>query len=575
MPAARTHIRRPTPPRARVRDVLVSFAAWTVTHARWRLWNLVDRARGASSLDSKARRLGQAIERMGATGVKVGRQVAMRIDLMPLEFSLALSATDDRRAPMPFAEATRRIEAAAGRRLSEVFAAVDPEPIASTTAFCVYRGALADGQPVAVKVRRPGVRNRLSADLVAVTWILRALELTTLWRPGFFTALRQELATLANDRLDLYHQARFQAVFRRVARSDGPRYATAPRVFPALSNHAVLVSAFAGGLPLSEVVTAVRSGDPDALRRLAEAGVDPEVVGQRLLHVAWWAAFEGLFFGSGPRPETILVQPGNRLVFVDFEDAATLSTAQKRHFQQVLAQLGAADVSGAARSLVQVLAPLPHIDVFDFTKRIETGLWQELLAFRDREAEWWERTTIGVWRTAMRAARADALTVRLDVLRFMASMLAYDTLAATLVPELDLLRTFRRYRRAADARAARRARRQLARVDPDHAQAAVVARIAELADGADRLGSWLGARVDALPIANVAVSGTAAYAVSQAVRLAGVLALLLGVGAVEAAARGSTDALASAVASPWIGLVGCALAAVSVRRVLLRLHDHR
>ena len=177
-------IRRPVAPRARLLAVLTSFVQWNLTHARWRLGNLVDTLRGRGSLDNKALRLRKAIQRMGATGVKVGQQLAMRIDLMPLEFSLALRALDDRQQPMAESDATHRIEKAVGASLGEVFARFDPVPVSSSTAFCVYRAVLHDGQEVVVKVRRGGVRSRLSADIVAVSWILWVLEGLTIWRPA-------------------------------------------------------------------------------------------------------------------------------------------------------------------------------------------------------------------------------------------------------------------------------------------------------------------------------------------------------------------------------------------------------
>lgn len=566
-------VRRRVAPRVRLGSVLISFVRWNLTHLRWRLHNLADTLRGRGTLEAKADRLREAIERMGGTAVVVGQQLAMRIDLMPLEFSLALQAMVDRHPPMPLSVALRRMAKAFGRPTDEVFAAFDPEPTLSTRAFCTYRARLLDGCDVAVKVRREGIRNRMMSEVVAVGWVTRLLEASTLWRPGFFASLHEELLEYANGRLDLNEQARYQSVFRRLVRRDGPGWLSAPRVHAALSNHAVLVTDHEPGVPLADLVDAVGAGDRQALARFAEFGIDPVVVSRRLLHTAWWGAFESLFFVAGIDASNVLVQPGNKLVLVELDDCAALPATHKRQFQLVLTRLGRDDVSGAARALVQVMAPLPFIDVYALTKRIETGLWEQLLALRDDEAQWWERTTIGLWRTAVRAARADGVSLRMSTNRFMQAVLSYDTLAARLDPKLRLLREHQRYQRAADTRAAKRARKELDRLDPDDLQAAWVAQVARLGEGVQRVLGYVEATVENLPVSNLALSGKAAYAVSQLVRAAGWTLALLAAFTLVQPAGSWPSAVGGAAQSAGFVVCALVLAASTLRRILYRLDD--
>jgi ubiquinone biosynthesis protein len=574
-------VARDRPPPPRLSWVVRSFVLWNWTHLRWRLANALDTLRGRGSLEAKGARLRGAIEAMGGTAVLIGQQLALRIDLMPLEWSLALQAMVDEAPPMPLDAATARIERAFGAPLSSALVGFDPEPISSTCAFCVYRARLADdGREVAIKVRREGVRQRLVSDLVAVGWIARLLEATTWWRPGFAASLERDLRELANNRLDLALQGRFQGVFRKQLRRGGPRWLAAPRTHPDLSSRAVLVRDLEAGVPLSDVLAATARG-PQGVHELAVAGIDPVVVSHRLLHAAWWGAFESLFFVAGVDASQILVQPGGRLVLLDFEDCGALSTAHKRHFQEVLTRLQSDDVSGAARAMVQVLSPLPFIDVHDFSKRIETGLWRELLALRDPEARWWERTTIGLWRAAARVAREDGVPLRLETAQFMQALLGYDTFAARLHPDLRLLRQFTRYQRAADRRAARRIRDELDGLDPEDASARWVARLGRATEGADRLLTWVESSVDQLPIATLALAGKASYAAAQGVRTAGWLGALLAVCVAVQAARGAAAGevpaglglVAQAVASPGFALGAAALVWLAVRRVLYRLDD--
>jgi len=561
--------------------VMRSMVRWMLSTPRYVGWRLLDWSRGHRKTEHKARRMRQAIESIGPMGVRVGRQLSMRIDLMPLEFSMELASMREQRGPMPTALVIARVEKSTGRPMDEVFADFELEPIACTTVDCVYKARLLDGTSVAVKVRREGIRVRILADLVALSWYMRLFEVLTIARPGLFNHLRVELVELANEELDYNNQARFQTLFRERAARDRLNYVTAPRVHARLSNHAVMVTDRADGVLLSDILDAIKRDDKAALERWALMDIDPRKLGRRLLHVVWWASMENLFFNAQPSDDQILVLPGNTMVFQDFEDCGTLSGQNKRQLREVLASLSRDNVSGAAQALVQMLSPLPFIDVYDFTKRIESGLWHELFALRDKEAGWWERTTIGLWRTVLKAAREDHVSVRLEIIRLMRSALTYDTMAVQLRPDLDLLSEFERYRVKADRRASRRYRKDMEQRDPADLQAASVARWARVTEGAGRLGLWLENTAENLPVSNLALSGKAAYAVSQSFKLASASLLMLLIGmAFDAALTGASwtewgtvDRVVAVTLHPLYGTLVFAVAALTLRRILFRLDD--
>jgi ubiquinone biosynthesis protein len=53
-------------------------------------------------------------------------------------------------------------------RISSAFATFEPDPIGSASLGQVHRATLRDGQPVAVKVQRPGIRRRALEDLEVI-----------------------------------------------------------------------------------------------------------------------------------------------------------------------------------------------------------------------------------------------------------------------------------------------------------------------------------------------------------------------------------------------------------------------
>lgn len=123
-----------------------------------------------------AERLAADLEALGPTFVKLGQLLSTRADLLPLPYLKALARLQDRVAPFPFAEVEAIVAAELGVRLSKAFAEFDAEPLAAASLAQVHRAALRDGRPVAVKVQRPGVRERIVEDLEVLSEVAEMLE---------------------------------------------------------------------------------------------------------------------------------------------------------------------------------------------------------------------------------------------------------------------------------------------------------------------------------------------------------------------------------------------------------------
>jgi len=112
-----------------------------------------------------ARSLAQTLERLGPTYVKLGQILGTRRDLLPDDVVVHLERLQDRLEPAPFGAVPWLFRKELGLELDDVFAKLDPVPVASASIACVYHGVLRDGTPVAVKVRRPDVARRVYLDL--------------------------------------------------------------------------------------------------------------------------------------------------------------------------------------------------------------------------------------------------------------------------------------------------------------------------------------------------------------------------------------------------------------------------
>jgi ubiquinone biosynthesis protein len=109
-----------------------------------------------------ARRFREALEQLGTTYIKLGQLLSSRPDLLPDVYIEELSQLVDQVPPVPFVDIDATIRADLG---DDVFASVDPEPLATASIAQTHRALLTSGREVVVKVRRPGIVDEVELDL--------------------------------------------------------------------------------------------------------------------------------------------------------------------------------------------------------------------------------------------------------------------------------------------------------------------------------------------------------------------------------------------------------------------------
>ncbi|MFT7480620.1 MAG: ubiquinone biosynthesis protein [Gammaproteobacteria bacterium] len=106
-----------------------------------------------------------ALEELGPTFVKVRQLLAARPDLLPPAWTEELPRLHNRATPVPYAEVHAQLLEDLGAEPASVFRRFDNRPLAAASIAQVYRAELIDGTPVVLKVRRPGIREVVEADL--------------------------------------------------------------------------------------------------------------------------------------------------------------------------------------------------------------------------------------------------------------------------------------------------------------------------------------------------------------------------------------------------------------------------
>ncbi len=249
-----------------------------------------------------ARALYRSAVRLQGMLIKACQFIATRADVLPDAWVDTLSGLHDHVPPRPFAAIRERIESELGCPLDAVFAEFDPRPIASASLAQVHAARLHDGRRCAVKVQYPGIEGIVRADLRNLAVILRVLA--WLEHDFDFRVLMREAFKYIPMELDFEHEAdNCETIARNLAaRAD----VVVPRVYREFSTRRVLVMELIEGIKITDVAA------------LERAGIDKQAVAQKLMEVFCEQVLRDGFFHADPHPGNVMVQPGPRLVLLDF-----------------------------------------------------------------------------------------------------------------------------------------------------------------------------------------------------------------------------------------------------------------
>ncbi len=264
----------------------------------------------------QAERLRMALSELGATFIKLGQALSARSDLLPQEYIEELAKLQDAVPPLPFAQMRSVLEEDLGAPLEALFCAFDPEPIASASIGQVYAAELKSGEPVVVKIVRPGVLETVEQDLEILAdiadWASGHLSIGRLYD---LPALVDEFAYTLRNELDYHLEGRNIDIFRRNFAGDPRVYI--PRVYWDLTAGRVVTLERVGGLKISDI------------EGLDRAGIDRRRVAENLMHFALRQIFEFGVYHADPHPGNFFVQPDASLYVLDFGMVGRLNRRTK------------------------------------------------------------------------------------------------------------------------------------------------------------------------------------------------------------------------------------------------------
>lgn len=284
-------------------------------------------------------RVRRAMEEMGPSFVKLGQVLATRVDLFPPEWIAEFSRLQNAVPSVSFEAIRVEITEALGAAPESAFLWLDPEPLAAASIAQVHRARLHDGREVVAKVRRPGIRPVIEADLRLLQYAAKRIEtkFPDLRRFHPVGVVRQFKASLMGE-LDLAAECRNA---ERIAASfAGDDRIVVPAVHWSCTRERMNVQDFVDGIPVVD------------LAALEAAGVDRRQVARTGAQAVLKMMLEDGFFHADPHPGNVFVLPDGRIAIIDFGMVGRLSHARRAEVVSLLFGLVERDPERVAEVLL-------------------------------------------------------------------------------------------------------------------------------------------------------------------------------------------------------------------------------
>jgi ubiquinone biosynthesis protein len=266
----------------------------------------------------KARHLRQALEELGPTFSKLGQVLSTRPDLLPAEYIEELSALQDHVPPMAEPEVVAVMEQELGVPWEDVFATIDPSPLAAGTIGQVHRASLVSGDRVVVKVQRPSAAGEIEQDLTLLKAFAEQVARRPLLRRVIdVEAVFRQLSESLRRELDFFQEAsNIERMRELIAAYDR---LGVPAVHRDLSTSRMLVMQEIAGTPISQA--------PEGRARKEAA--------RQLLESYYRQIVSEGFFHADPHPGNLMWWQ-DRIYFLDFGMVGILSAELREQLMWLL-----------------------------------------------------------------------------------------------------------------------------------------------------------------------------------------------------------------------------------------------
>ena len=284
---------------------------------------------------------------LGPTFIKLGQLLSTRPDILPPAYIEVLEGLQDDVPPAPWEESQIVLEDELGP-VDETFDDFDREPISGASLGQVYT-ARYNGDPVAVKVRRPGIETLVEADLRTIRWSIPLVKrFIGSGRAFSLENLADEFAKTIREEMDYGRERRMLEEIRaNFADNDRIRIPTA---YEEVSGPRVLTMEYIPGTKISRI------------DELDDAGHDRTAIAGTLQEVYLQMIIDDGVFHADPHPGNLAVDDDGAVIFYDFGMAGRVDPFIQEKIVDFYVAVARQDIDAILDTLIAMGTLSPEAD---------------------------------------------------------------------------------------------------------------------------------------------------------------------------------------------------------------------
>ena len=298
-----------------------------------------------------------AFQAIGPAAIKLGQTLATRPDIVGPEAAHNLLTLQDSLPPVPYAAIKAEIEATFGAPVEALFISIEEEPVGAASIAQVHRAVTIEGRTVAIKVLRPGIREKFARDIATYEWAAAHLEALG----GEALRLRPRLV-IANFKrwtvreLDLRREA-----------ASASELAEAMDGFAGYHVPSIDWDRTSGRVMTIEWVDGVKMSDIAGLRA---AGHDLPAMARHLVLAFLTQAISGGFFHADMHQGNLFVRPDGTIVAIDFGIMGRIDRRARQWLAEILYGL----TTGKYRRVAEIHFEAQYVPSYHSVDEFATAL---------------------------------------------------------------------------------------------------------------------------------------------------------------------------------------------------------
>ncbi len=305
---------------------------------------------------TRPQRIRMVLEELGPTFVKFGQLLSTRPDLVPADIVTELERLQDQVEPADYDRIREEFRRELGEYPENVFASFDTNPIAAGSIGQVHRAVTKEGDQVVVKIRRPGIVQKIAAECDVLE------DLAGIIKAGFTEEqdtvdpqrMVREFTLAISKEVDFDNERRNQRRFILNFQDDPTIHI--PRLYDNYCTEGVITMEYIDGVK------------PRSRKSLEKEGLDPKVVAQRGADAVLKQVFEYGFFHTDPHPGNFFVLADNVLAPIDFGQAGRIGSFEKKLFRDVVIAIVNVDAGHFVRAVERAELVDERTDLREFSR---------------------------------------------------------------------------------------------------------------------------------------------------------------------------------------------------------------